>query len=139
MRTILNGRSWRWRQTIIYSFNMRTSRHGPWAATCLRIFGCRLASSAKRCVFIGSSHTKAVWAAHVSPQIFTAHVDFLKSVNITSEPRTSNIARVGIPLDSLRMKNVTYSPNHFFDPSYACILIACASRFKHVRGRFCGH
>jgi hypothetical protein len=41
-------------------------------------------------------------------QIFTAQVDFLKTVNITASSVTSGIAGVGIPLDSLRPNNVTY-------------------------------
>jgi hypothetical protein len=46
----------------------------------------------------------------MSLQIFAAHVDFLKTVNITA---MLTIAGVGIPLDSLRTNNITYSPNHF--------------------------
>ncbi|KAI0283549.1 hypothetical protein BC826DRAFT_189688 [Russula brevipes] len=111
MRTILNGRSWRWRQTIIYAFNMRTTRRGRWATTCLRYLVADWPHQ-PRCAY-SLVHPKEVWAAQVSPQIFRAHVDFLKTVNITSEPLTSNIARVGIPLDSLRIKNVTYSSNMF--------------------------
>ncbi|KAI9507330.1 hypothetical protein F5148DRAFT_1205922 [Russula earlei] len=49
----------------------------------------------------------------ISQDIFTAHVNFLKTVNITSAPLTLSIAGVGIPLDSLRIDNVTYSSNMF--------------------------
>jgi hypothetical protein len=45
-------------------------------------------------------------------QIFTAHVNFLKTVN-TAAPQTFNISKIGIPLDSLRTNNVTYSSNMF--------------------------
>ncbi|KAH9978435.1 hypothetical protein BJV77DRAFT_1073912 [Russula vinacea] len=49
----------------------------------------------------------------ISQDIFTAHVNFLKTVNITAAPQTFNIAETGIPLDSLRINNVTYSSNMF--------------------------
>jgi hypothetical protein len=58
--------------------------------------------------------------AQMSLQIFTAHVNFLKTVNTTAAPQTFNIAETGIPLDSLRINNVTYSSNQFlFHPSHA--------------------
>lgn len=49
----------------------------------------------------------------ISKDIFTAHVNFLKTVNITSQPLTLSIAGIGIPLDSLRPNNITYSSNMF--------------------------
>ena len=51
--------------------------------------------------------------AQISLQIFTAHVNFLKTVNFTAVSHTFTIAETGIPLDSLRTSNVTYSSNHF--------------------------
>ena len=48
----------------------------------------------------------------MSLQIFTAHVNFLKTVN-TSAPKAFNTSEIGIPLDSLRTSNVTYSSNMF--------------------------
>ncbi|KAH9957083.1 hypothetical protein BC827DRAFT_1227395 [Russula dissimulans] len=49
----------------------------------------------------------------ISQDIFTAHVNFLKTVNITAASLALSIAGVGIPLDSLRANNITYSSNMF--------------------------
>ena len=48
----------------------------------------------------------------MSLQIFTAHVNFLKTVK-TNAALNLNIVDIGIPLDSLRIDEVTYSLNHF--------------------------
>lgn len=48
----------------------------------------------------------------MSLQIFTAHVNFLKTMN-TAAPKAFNTSEIGIPLDSLRTNNVTYSSNMF--------------------------
>ena len=50
--------------------------------------------------------------SQLSLQIFTAHVNFLKTVN-TAAPQKFNTSEIGIPLDSLRTNNVTYSSNMF--------------------------
>jgi hypothetical protein len=42
-------------------------------------------------------------------QILAAHVNFLKTVNSTAVSRIFTVAETGIPLDSLRIHNVTYS------------------------------
>ncbi|KAH9980459.1 hypothetical protein BJV74DRAFT_887813 [Russula compacta] len=49
----------------------------------------------------------------ISQDIISAHVDFLKTVNFTVAPSTLNTTDAGIPLDSLRPNNVTYSSNMF--------------------------
>jgi hypothetical protein len=59
--------------------------------------------------------------AQVSLQIFAAHVNFLKSENTTGVSHTFTVAETGIPLDSLRINNVTYSSFESFlllIPSY---------------------
>ena len=50
-------------------------------------------------------------------QIFAAHVNFLKTVNTTAVSHTFTVAETGIPLDSIRINNLTYSSNLFFLPS----------------------
>ncbi|KAN0113464.1 hypothetical protein V8E52_007745 [Russula decolorans] len=52
----------------------------------------------------------------ISQDIFAAHVNFLKSVNTTAASHTFTVAETGIPLDSMRINNVTYSSNHFLLP-----------------------
>jgi hypothetical protein len=65
-------------------------------------------------------HRLAIEDAQMSLQIFTAHVNFLKTVNTRAAPRQFHISEIGLPLDSLRINNVTYSSNHFvFNPSCA--------------------
>ena len=63
----------------------------------------------------------------MSLQIFTAHVNFLKTVNITA-PQKFNTSEIGIPLDSLRNNNVTYSSNMFVagfaDPELQSIILS---------------
>ncbi|KAH9173652.1 DUF1793-domain-containing protein [Lactarius sanguifluus] len=49
----------------------------------------------------------------ISNAILDAHSNFLKQVNITAAPLTFSIAGIGIPLDSLRPNNITYSSNMF--------------------------
>ncbi|KAH9033214.1 hypothetical protein EDB83DRAFT_2525491 [Lactarius deliciosus] len=49
----------------------------------------------------------------ISEAILVAHSNFLKQVNITAAPLTYSIADIGIPLDSLRPNNITYSSNMF--------------------------
>ncbi|KAH8983428.1 hypothetical protein EDB86DRAFT_2967454 [Lactarius hatsudake] len=49
----------------------------------------------------------------ISEAILDAHSNFLKQVNITAAPLTYSIADIGIPLDSLRPNNITYSSNMF--------------------------
>lgn len=49
----------------------------------------------------------------ISQAILDAHSNFLKQVNITPAPLTYSIADIGIPLDSLRPNNITYSSNMF--------------------------
>ncbi|KAI9442051.1 hypothetical protein BJY52DRAFT_1318827 [Lactarius psammicola] len=49
----------------------------------------------------------------ISQGILHAQSDFLRKVNITAAPLTFSIAGIGIPLDSLRPDNVTYSSNMF--------------------------
>ncbi|KAH9053680.1 hypothetical protein EDB87DRAFT_1650741, partial [Lactarius vividus] len=49
----------------------------------------------------------------ISKAILDAHSNFLRQVNITGAPLTFSIADIGIPLDSLRPDNVTYSSNMF--------------------------
>lgn len=75
-----------------------------------------------------------------SLQIISAHVNFLKTVNFAAvAPSTLNITGVGIPLDSLRPNNVTYSPNQFIaNPSNIRALISHDFRLKHVHCRFWG-
>ncbi|KAI0280295.1 hypothetical protein BGY98DRAFT_1076449 [Russula aff. rugulosa BPL654] len=49
----------------------------------------------------------------IGRDIFAAQVNFLKTVNTTGESHTFTVAETGIPLDSLRINNVTYSSNMF--------------------------
>lgn len=49
----------------------------------------------------------------ISQDIFAAHVNFLKTVNTTTVSHIFTVAETGIPLDSLRINNVTYSSNMF--------------------------
>ncbi|KAI9439667.1 hypothetical protein H4582DRAFT_1850840 [Lactarius indigo] len=49
----------------------------------------------------------------ISTAVLYDHSNFLKRVNITAAPLTFSIADIGIPLDSLRPNNVTYSSNMF--------------------------
>jgi hypothetical protein len=55
----------------------------------------------------------AIEDAQMSLQIFTAHVNFLKTLNTRAAPHRFHISEIGLPLDSLRINNVTYSSNHF--------------------------
>jgi hypothetical protein len=47
--------------------------------------------------------------AHVRLQILTAQSTYLEKVNFTVAPPTFSVPGVGLPLDSLRPDNVTYS------------------------------
>ncbi|KAI0267828.1 hypothetical protein BC834DRAFT_60087 [Gloeopeniophorella convolvens] len=49
----------------------------------------------------------------IGEDIFTAHSNFLKHVNITIAPLTFSIAGIGIPFDSFRPNNISYSSNMF--------------------------
>ena len=46
---------------------------------------------------------------HVRPQILDAQSNFLKQVTFAAAPLTFSVPGIGIPLDSLRPNNVTYS------------------------------
>ena len=61
------------------------------------------------------------------PQILNAQSDFLEQVNFTNAPDTVSISVVGIPLDSLRPDNVTYS-------SFAVIAVVCVQANLVVPG-----
>ena len=70
-------------------------------------------------------------------QILNAHSDFLRKVNITAAPLTFSIAGIGIPLDSLRPNNVTYSAFARPLPLYMRVLTHSVGppRLEHVRRR----
>jgi hypothetical protein len=51
--------------------------------------------------------------AHVRLQILTAQSTYLEKVNFTVAPPTFSVSGVGLPLDSLRPDNVTYSAVFF--------------------------
>lgn len=109
----------------------------------MQIYGCRLISSAKTCVTLVAEQRRKILIFHL--QIIAAHVNFLKNVNTTGGSYTFTVAETGIPLDSLRTNNVTYSSFESFlllIPSSAGgrrRLIAYEFRLKYVRCRFCGY
>ena len=68
------------------------------------------------CVLPSSSFLERI--THLRLQILDAHSNFLKQVNFTAAPFIFSIAAIGIPLDSLRLDNVTYSA---FDTRGSCM------------------
>jgi hypothetical protein len=76
-------------------------------------------------IFHGEGNT------HIRLQILDAHSNFLEQITFAAAPLTFSIPGIGLPLDSLRPNNVTYSA---FD-THVCARADPSSRLELVRRR----